>query len=484
MKHYLALIRKADFTDLFKYGSLHINNDMKTDFQCPVEELPEHPELFRALSYYANSFDNAFAYLIIHYIKESSKGLSNDVYIEELQHIYPLDYESKNNLEFSFDERIRIEEPLWSDSVLELQKRMMINECKKGAQNIHKIIGFDKSDFNCEDFVTDDIIKEIVDELYEDRRPNGKISIWAYLLRYERHDYYPQNILGCFMDMVNIACNRRAMQEVSENAINNTAIFKLMDSFRYPDPKFDDIYNAICTDESVKGFSSMVDQYESRIDFIKTATLFRFLRDRYSEDFIYEPNLIDSCKKYGEEFELATYLLGIVMGHMHTYDCLYEKLPLSIFKEKIIPKEPIVDSLPEQEEKQPETEQAIEDSNPASDETTKEPEELQESAEGVQDGVILESRINTLIDSPSVNDPVADKDADSVPHDPSNKPMRTLPSFPFMMVKTKKDGSPYQNCKPVKITSYEKFFEYEKKDGGKWKIQRKEKKQADIFDQN
>ena len=74
MKHYLALIRKADFTDLFKYGSLHINNDMKTDFQCPVEELPEHPELFRALSYYANSFDNAFAYLIIHYTKETTRS--------------------------------------------------------------------------------------------------------------------------------------------------------------------------------------------------------------------------------------------------------------------------------------------------------------------------------------------------------------------------------------------------------------------------
>ena len=480
MKHYLALIRKADFTDLFKYGSLHINNDMKTDFQCPVEELPEHPELFKALSYYANAFDNAFAYLIIHYTKETTKGLSNDVYIEELQHVYPLDYESKNNLEFSFDERIRIEEPIWSDSVLELQKRMMINECKKGAQNIHKIIGFDKSDFNCEDFVTDDIIKEIVDELYEDRRPNGKISIWAYLLRYERHDFYPQNILGCFMDVVNIACNRHAMQEVSENAINNTDIFKLLDSFRYPDPKFEDIYHAICTEESAKRFLSMVDQYESRIDFVKTATLFMYLRNRYAEDFKYEPTIIEHCKKYGEGFELATYLLGIVMGHMHTYDCLYEKLPLAIFKEKIvIPRKPIDDSLPEQEEKQPETEQTIEDSNPASDETTKEPTELEDSEQGVQDEVILESRMNSQIDSPSEDYSVAGNETESLSLDSTSKPQLSLPRPPFQVGKMKTDGTICRTPKPVTMKSHEEYFKFMDTAKGKWVIIRKEKT---IFD--
>ena len=477
MKHYLALIRKADFTDLFKYGSLHINNDMKTDFQCPVEELTEHPELFRALSYYANSFDNAFAYLIIHYTKETTKGLSNDVYIEELQHIYPLDYESKKNLEFSFDERIRIEEPLWSDSVLELQKRMMINECKKGAQNIHKIIGFDKSDFRCEDFITDDIIKEIVEELYEDRRPSGDISLWVYLLRYERHDFYPRNILGCFMDMVNVVCNRHARHEVYGSELGGTSIFKFLDSFQNPEPRFDEIYNAICKDESVKGFSSMVDLYESRIDFIKTATLFRYLRDRYSEDFIYEPNLIDSCKKYGEEFELATYLLGIVMGHMHTYDCLYEKLPLAIFKEKIvIPKEPIVDSLPEQEEKQPETKQAIEDSNPASDETTKEPEELQDSAKEAQDGVILESRMNSNT-VPSSEGDSANNEEVPLPQDVS-KPRQTLPKPPFQVGKLKSDGSICSNPQPVTMNSYDEYFKFmdkKKKTKGKWVIIRKDK---------
>lgn len=500
MKHYLALIRKADFTDLFKYGRFHINNDMKTDFQCPVEELPRHPELFMAISHYANAFDNAFSYLIIHYTKETTEGLPNDLYIEDVKHIYPLDFESKNNLEFSFDERIRIEEPLWSESVLELQKHMMEQECKKGAHNIHHIIGYDNSDFRCEEFITDDIIKEIVDELYEDRRPTGNLSLWVYLLRYERHDFYPQDILGCFMDMVNIVCNRHAEREVSENDIKNTAIFNLLNSFRGSKPKFEYIYNAICTDERVKGFLSLVDQHESRIDFIKTATIFLYLRCIYPEDFKYEPKVIEPLKKYGEEFELASYLLGVILGHMHTYDCLYEKLPLAIFKEKIVvPKEPEEKPQPEQEENQPEvteqiteeklpeateqipegklpeaTEQITGKSSQGTDETAKEPVISQDSESGIQEGIIVESRMNSRETSLGEDDTITKEDV-VLPNDTVKKPSRSIPSLPFYMEKIRKDGSPYQNCRPVKITSYEMFFEYEKKDGGKWKIQRKEK---------
>lgn len=486
MKHYLALIRKADFTDLFKYGRFHINNDMKTDFQCSVEELPMHPELFMAISHYANAFDNAFSYLIIHYTKETTKGLPNDLYIEDVKHIYPLDYESKSNLEFSFDERIKIEEPLWSESVLELQKHMMEQECKKGAKNILQIIGFDKSDFKYEEFITDAIIKEIVDELYEDRRPTGNLSLWVYLLRYERHDFYPQNILGCFMDMVNIVCNCHAKREVSENDIKNTAIFNLLNSFRHPEPKFDNIYNAICSDESVKGFSSLVDQYESRIDFIKIATLFMYLRNRYTEDFKYEPKLIESLKKYGEEFEFASYLLGVVLGHMHTYDCLYEKLPLSIFKDKIVvSEEPEEKPQLEPEEKQPKpTEKVSEESSKVTDEIKKEPVIPKNAENGIEEGSIVESRMNSRGKTPIEDNSTTNNEDEILTLGTEKKSIKVLPSFPCVMIRTKTNGKKDNRYKPVTITTREMYFEYLNKDGGLWKLQNKENIiQQTIFDQ-
>ena len=323
MTNYLALIRKADFTDLFKYGKLHINNDMRTDFSCSVEELPSHPEVFFNLTHFANSFDSAFAYLIIHYVKDSTKGLANDVYIEEVQNIYPLDFESKEVFAMSFDERIRIENPIWPDSVWNLQKQQQFNDCLKGAANLRAILGFSNSDHECKKIISDDIVREVVNELYEENRPTGDLPIWVYLLRYERHSYYPQSTLGYFMDMVNVVCNRMASREVEEDDIKNTQIFVLLDSLRkHSELQYKQIYQWLVENIAAQGFFKKIDEYESRVDFSKVATLFLILRNKYKEDFFYEKEFIAYCKSFGFEFELAAY-------------CMYDMLPLSIFKKAI-----------------------------------------------------------------------------------------------------------------------------------------------------
>lgn len=334
MTNYLALIRKADFTDLFKYGKLHINNDMKTDFSCPVEELSSHPEIFFNLTHFANSFDSAFAYLIIHYTKASSRGLANDINIEEVQNVYPLDYESKEAFAMSFDERIRIEDPIWPESVWNLQKQQQFNDCQKGAANLRKILGFTGSDQECKKIISDDIVREVVNELYDEKRPTGELSIWVYLLRYERHSYYPQTTLGYFMDMVNVVCNRMGMREVWEDDIKDTQIFKFLYSLRNKSPKaqYEQIFQFLIDSPDAQGFFNKIDEFESRVKFSKVATLFLILKNRYKEDFVYEEDFINYCKKFGFEFELAVYLLGIVKGHEHTYDCMYDMLPLPIFK--------------------------------------------------------------------------------------------------------------------------------------------------------
>lgn len=339
MTNYLALIRKADFTDLFKYGKLHINNDMKTDFSCSVKELPSHPEIFFNLTRFANSFDSAFAYLIIHYVKVSSRGLANDVDIEDVQNVYPLDFESKDAFAMSFDERIRIENPIWPESVWSLQKQQQFNDCQKGADNLRKILGITNSDKECKAIISDDIVREVVNELYDDKRPSGNLPIWVYLLRYERHSYYPQTTLGFFMDMVNIVCNRMGMREVLEDDIKDTQIFKFLDSLRNenPEEKYEQIYKLLIDNSATQGFFKKIDEFESRVDFSKVATLFLILRNRYKEDFVYEEEFINYSKKFGFEFELAVYMLGIVKGHEHTYDCMYDMLPLPIFKKTVKP---------------------------------------------------------------------------------------------------------------------------------------------------
>ena len=337
MTNYLALIRKADFTDLFKYGRLHINNDMKTDFSCSVEELPSHPEVFHHLTHFANSFDSAFAYLIIHYVKASSNGLANDVNIEEVQNIYPLDFESKEAFAMSFDERIRIENPIWPESVWSLQKQQQFNDCLKGAANLRESLGFKDSDYKCKEIISDDIVREVVNELYDDIRPSGNLSIWVYLLRYERHSYYPQTTLGYFMDMANVVCNRQQKQEVDESSVMQTNIYRFLTELRKNEKhKIGDIHDKIIDSPELKIFLEKTREYEPQVDFTIVATLFFYLKYTYKEDFHYKEKDVISIssgkEKFGFEFELAAYLLGIIKGHLHTYDCMYDMLPLPIFK--------------------------------------------------------------------------------------------------------------------------------------------------------
>ena len=69
-----------------------------------------------------NSFESSFAYLIINYVKEESLDFSI-VSIEEVRHVFPLDFEAKREFESSFDEHIKIDNPIWSDAVSLIKKK-------------------------------------------------------------------------------------------------------------------------------------------------------------------------------------------------------------------------------------------------------------------------------------------------------------------------------------------------------------------------
>ena len=123
--NYLILIRRADFIDLYKYGFLNVNKDRIVPFECAIHELGANSDIFDLVFSEANSFDSSFAYLILHYEKEeNSKNLAS-ISIEEIKHIFPLDNEAKKEFESSFDEHIRIDEPIWSDAVSLIQKRQI-----------------------------------------------------------------------------------------------------------------------------------------------------------------------------------------------------------------------------------------------------------------------------------------------------------------------------------------------------------------------
>ena len=429
MANYLALIRKADFVDLYKYGSIHINKDMTRQFSCKVEELPNRKPIFDDLSYFANAFDSTFTYLFIHY--ESNLGRVNDINIADVRGLYPLDQEAKTELSLSLDPRIKINEPLWPDAVFNLQKRQTVQDCKNGASNIWKIYNLSDSIEDMKNVINDSVIGEVVNELYENRRPNGELPIWVYIMRYERHAFYPNNTIGAFMDTVNAIFNFNQKREVDSAEIESTLIMQFFQHCNdyNANMSFNEVIQRLYAqdDSRITNFINLARSIVSDFDLIKVATLFFIYRNRYKEEFKYE-NGWNQSKTIGKEFSIACYMLGCVMGHEHTYDCLYEYLPLAIFKvkgTKAIVEEPVV--------KEP----------------IKEQESNNEESSNQSDNIDSNDETKTI-----PNKQVGDNSEQTIN-------AKVLPKFPCMMGKPKKGGGFSKSPKPKMVNNINKYLELE-----------------------
>ena len=427
MANYLALIRKADFVDLYKYGSIHINKDMTRQFSCKVEELPKRKPIFDDLSYFANAFDSTFTYLFIHY--ESNLGRVNDINIADVRGLYPLDKEAKTELSLSLDPRIKINEPLWPEAVFDLQKRQTIQDCKNGASNIWKIYNFSASIDDMNNVINDNVIGEVVNELYENRRPNGELPIWVYIMRYERHAFYPDNTIGAFMDTVNAIFNFSQKREVDSAEIESTLIMQFFQhcNDHNANMSFNEVIHRLYAqdDSRITNFINLARSIVSDFDLIKVATLFFIYRNRYKVEFKYE-NGWNQSKTIGKEFSIACYMLGCILGHEHTYDCLYEHLPLTIFKVKET--KPIVKEL-------------------VVEEPFKEQESTNEESSNQSDLIDSNDETKTI-----PNKQVGDNNEQTIN-------AKVLPKFPCKMGKPKKGGGFSKSPKPKMVYNLNKYLE-------------------------
>lgn len=326
-------MRKQDFADLYKYGIFHANRDMIKKFDCSIEDLKNNPEFFREILTLANAFDSSFTYVFVHYLKESDNSCFEEIEIEEVQNMYPLDDEAKTEQKISpIDRRIPIQDPLYPEIVFEYRKLKTYSDCKRGTKNIWKVFGLSdvQYDYSTE-MVPNSCIEEVIDELYRGKRPEGELSIWIYLLRYDRHAIYPHTTLGYFMDAIHVVVNRMNGKDV--DSYEPTRIYKLLDSLDY-NLKSDKIQDKINSSKEAKGIRDKIKEYCPEIDYLKVATIFLKMKNDYADGLTYCKKTIDGyINAWPNEFPVAAYLLGWTLGHRKTYDCLYDMLPLPLFKE-------------------------------------------------------------------------------------------------------------------------------------------------------
>lgn len=334
MKNYLALIRRADFIDFFKFGFFYLNSEKVVEFNCPISELPKRDDIYDALFARINSFESSFAYLIINFTKTNDADDSSFVIITEVKHIFPLDIEAKREYESSFDEHVKIDNPIWPDAISLIKKRQLYQSSMQGVRNIFNIFKLEGIE-KYKGLISEDTVEEMLSNVYEDIRPSGDVPIWVYLMRYERHSFYPKESLGYFMDIVHIIVNFMSKKEVEDYIVESTDIYKILATYEGKGLKSNDILRLLKQNEMASGFLTKIASFVPKVDFILVAVNYLKMRDLYKDEFTYDEKFISACKaSFGESFTIASYMIGIALGHNKTYACLYETLPLDIYKSK------------------------------------------------------------------------------------------------------------------------------------------------------
>ena len=198
-------------------------------------------------------------------------------------------------------------------------------QSKRGIDNLWAIFDLLPEDRKkCESIITNDIVSEVFNELFSDKRPTGNQSIWTYLLRYERHSFYPKNTKGYFYDYIHVACNWLRKQEQKEDVAKETELYAEIEECSKNDFK-------TLSDVAIGSKLSPLTDEGAGCKFAIAAPLFLLMKDKFSDGFYIDRSTIDYAKKFGFECFIAVYLLGITLGYDKTYDAYYDFIELTIF---------------------------------------------------------------------------------------------------------------------------------------------------------
>lgn len=327
---YIAIIRRAEFVDLFKYGWLPLPHSVRLDQPMQAGEGREtFDELVRWMPVYEYSFE----YLLIRFLDSDEDILVRTVNIEQVIAVYTFDERAKYELSISFDPRIKIQVSVWTEWFHEKWRQSFQQQCEQGVVAIWSLFGLSTEEkIVCEKTITPEIQGKIFELIFSGCRPRGELSPWIYLFLYERHATYPKDKnKGYFLDYIHTCISIFEKKE-------RDGEFDVRDSgyevVRLLDKAISDKFPNLRTSIEASKLKEQVDKIDPL--YHDTAPLFLYLKSRCAEGF--DRGLLkDEVKKtlVNEPYKrVALYLLGLTLGYDKVYDAYYDELPLSIFSDE------------------------------------------------------------------------------------------------------------------------------------------------------
>ena len=426
MGNFLSIVSRSDFNDLYKFGHIFVHN------MIPFEgELSEHVDdklLFDAVTAYMNTYEYSTEYLLLDIRKSPFVGASVEIFIKDVANIFALNTEAQANLSVSLDQRINLQVSCWEKYFNELNKKQSIRQSKAGKFNCYEIFQISTDERNAvEKLLPECFVEDLFNDLYEHKRPNGDKNIWTYLIRYERHHPYWNDMRGFFSDAIHVFENYIQKHEIDYEIAEEVP---LGDVLSQCSAHFNDIYQMF--------MRSADNRY--RIDgfnYFAVAPLFLYMKSYFKDGGItpakfYQNTHLSSGslhEKYGLDFALAVALLGISLGQDLTYSCYYEIKNLGIFnKSEITKKSKISDPLTGKKLSNEEAQSLIDDLSYKTEELNGEISKLKEtiaklkeSIDTAKQGQSKSALTESIESTPNVLDEPSQEEAKDVVSDESSQ---------------------------------------------------------------
>lgn len=318
--NYIFLIKKSDFVDLFKFGRISVFC-ASVPFDGDIEKARNNETLADKLFKQASPFEYSMEYYLVHI--SSDKKKLKQINIGDVCHIFALDH---NSLKVGLDLNppIKLDAPLWPFAYERFQISLMQKSAEEGVDNTFEAFGLD-FDVKRKKFISKKDISTIMTLSYQGRRPAGAMSIWVYLLMYERHQYYPKDTRGYFLDALHVWANYLKHQEF-DIPVSESRLGKKIIELPY-NAKFDDLAKFVAMDKNVAKADKVFK------GFFKMVALFLLLKNEFQNGLETQglyfgrhiSELLPILEGYGmEDLKLSLYLLGLSLGHELTYQYVYQ----------------------------------------------------------------------------------------------------------------------------------------------------------------
>lgn len=178
-------MHKADFIDFFNNGKYNAAACPKVKFDGNIDILRDNVKLADTLFKKSNPIEYSVDYLLLHVVKS---GNLNMLQIKEVVSIYALD-QSALSIGIDMNPPVFLNPPIWQEAFEKFQIQTNINKALDGVKLIEELFNIEKLRFP--KMKKKDLV-DIFESVYYETEPEGELSPWTYLLRYERHENYPR----------------------------------------------------------------------------------------------------------------------------------------------------------------------------------------------------------------------------------------------------------------------------------------------------